>query len=111
MKKTFLAFAVSVVAVAGLFLGGALRGHEAGGGLIAGSRASATQLLDGFAAGNTSALVDRLEARTAAANPLDAKAFALLGLAYQLRARETGDPAFYQPSDRALARALRLEPR
>jgi tetratricopeptide (TPR) repeat protein len=110
MTKPFLAFAVSVMAVAGLFLGGALRGHEAGGSLIAGSRASATQLLDGFAAGNTAALVDQLEARTDA-NPLDAKAFLLLGLAYQLRARETGDPAFYQPSDRALARALRLEPR
>jgi tetratricopeptide (TPR) repeat protein len=110
MKKTLLALAASVVAFAGLFFGGALHGHEADGSLSAGPQASATQLLDGFGAGNTAALVDQLEARVAA-NPLEAEALVLLGLAYQQLARETGDPAFYRPSDGALGRAIRLEPR
>jgi tetratricopeptide (TPR) repeat protein len=110
MKKGLLTLAASVVTVAALLLGGALHGHEADGTLTAGSRASAARLLDGFAAGNTAALADQLKARVAV-NPLDAKALVLLGLAYQQRARETGDPAFYQPSERALGRALRLEPR
>ena len=34
-----------------------------------------------------------------------------LGLAYQQRARETGDPAYYTKSEQALNRALRLAPR
>ena len=34
-----------------------------------------------------------------------------LGLAYQQRARETGDPTYYTKSDEALRRALRLAPR
>ena len=35
----------------------------------------------------------------------------LLGLAYQQRARETGDPTYYTKSEQALNRALRLAPR
>jgi len=35
---------------------------------------------------------------------------ALLGLAYQQRARETGDPTWYPRSERALRRAVRLAP-
>ena len=110
MKRILLTLGVSAVVVAGLLLGGALRGPDADGSVSAGSRASAARLLDGFSAGDTAALATQLEARVAA-NPLDTKAFVLLGLAYQQRARETGDPMFYEPSDRALERALQLEPR
>jgi tetratricopeptide (TPR) repeat protein len=55
-------------------------------------------------------LAAQLEFRVAA-NPVDTKALLLLALAYQQRARETGDPTFYEPSDRALERAMQLEPR
>jgi tetratricopeptide (TPR) repeat protein len=48
--------------------------------------------------------------RKVAAQPRDVEAVMLLGLAYQQRARETGDPRFYPRSERALRRALRLEP-
>jgi len=34
-----------------------------------------------------------------------------LGLAYQQRARETGDPTYYTKSDEALHRALTIAPR
>ena len=110
MKRIILTLGAFAAVVAGLFLGGALRGPEANGSLTAGPRASATRLLDGFAVGDTAALAAQLESRVAL-NPLDAKALVLLGLAYQQRARETGDPAFYAPSDRALERAIQVEPR
>jgi tetratricopeptide (TPR) repeat protein len=42
--------------------------------------------------------------------PGDVRALDLLGLAYQQRARETGDPAWYAKSDGVLRRALRLAP-
>jgi tetratricopeptide (TPR) repeat protein len=41
---------------------------------------------------------------------VDGEALTLLGLAYQQRARETGDPRFYPRSGRVLRRALALEP-
>jgi tetratricopeptide (TPR) repeat protein len=111
MKRILLTLGVSTVLLAGLLLGGAFSRPEADGSLTAGTRASAAGLLDGFAAGsNTAALAAQLESRVAT-NPLDTKALVLLGLAYQQRARETGDPAFYEPSDRALERAKQLEPR
>src|SRR5213079_1229395 len=40
----------------------------------------------------------------------DAHADALLGLAYQQRARETGDPSYYTRSEGVLRRALALAP-
>src|SRR5207247_1348518 len=42
--------------------------------------------------------------------PQDVKSLDLLGLAYQQRARETGDPAYYTKSDGVLRRALRFQP-
>ena len=42
--------------------------------------------------------------------PEDAKAWGLLGLAYQQRAREVADPSYYSKSEGALRRALRLAP-
>src|SRR5206468_5311018 len=43
--------------------------------------------------------------RRIAAHPKDADALTLLGLAYQQRARETGDPTFYRLSGEALRRS------
>ena len=58
-------------------------------------------------AGDAAALVRELEQKVAA-EPEDAPAHVLLGLAYQQRARETGDPAFYPRAERPLRRALTL---
>jgi tetratricopeptide (TPR) repeat protein len=41
----------------------------------------------------------------------DARSYALLGLAYQHRARETGDPSYYPRAGKALRRARALAPR
>ncbi|HEY8235493.1 MAG TPA: hypothetical protein VIF85_02560, partial [Gaiellaceae bacterium] len=60
--------------------------------------------------GDTPALVARLQA-TLRANPNDVPSLGSLGLAYQQRARETGDPTYYTKSDEALHRALALAPR
>ena len=58
-------------------------------------------------AGGTAALVAALERRDAK----DARAYLELGLAYQQLTRETGEAAHYPRSERALRRALALEPR
>ena len=64
------------------------------------------RLVAGFAPpGDTAAYVAELEQRVAA-DPADAQALMLLGLAYQQRARETGDPSYYPRSEEALARSL-----
>src|SRR5205823_12224947 len=55
-------------------------------------------------------LVERLQASVRAA-PQDVQALDLLGLVYQQRARETGDPAYYTKSDGVLRRALALQPK
>jgi tetratricopeptide (TPR) repeat protein len=44
------------------------------------------------------------------ANPTDVVGLGLLGLAYQQRARETGDPSYYTKSEGVLRRALRYSP-
>jgi tetratricopeptide (TPR) repeat protein len=43
--------------------------------------------------------------------PENARGYTLLGLAYQQRARETGNPAFYSKSEQALRKSATLEPR
>jgi tetratricopeptide (TPR) repeat protein len=58
---------------------------------------------------NTTAQITRLQAAIRM-NPTDVKSLDSLGLAYQQRARETGDPTYYTKSDEALHRALRLAP-
>jgi tetratricopeptide (TPR) repeat protein len=66
---------------------------------------AAGPLLTGVAAGDTASLVRSLETRLAA-NPEDGESLTLLGLAYQQRARETGDPSFYPLSERTLRKAI-----
>jgi len=60
--------------------------------------------------GGTAVAVRRLE-RAVRVDPRDAGRLGELGLAYQLRWRETGDPSFLPLSERALRRALRTRPR
>jgi tetratricopeptide (TPR) repeat protein len=44
-------------------------------------------------------------------SPKNARGYTLLGLAYQQRARETGNPVFYSKSEQALRRSADLEPK
>jgi tetratricopeptide (TPR) repeat protein len=101
--------AVAAAAVAVLF-GGLPAGSTAGDrGPAPAPDAAAGQLVAGFAPGDTAAYASQLEARVAA-DPKDVQSLVLLGLAYQQRARETGDPSFYPRSGAALMRAARRAP-
>lgn len=108
--RRFKALVIAGALAAALVLfGGVFAGTPADHVLRIHSSAAAEQdslgaLIAGFSTGNTAAYADKLEQRVAA-NPTDGDALTLLGLAYQQRARETGDPTFYGLSDRALRRA------
>lgn len=101
--------AAAAAAALAALLGGLGAGGEQGARRDARPRPdiAAGQILAGFAPGDTAEYVRSLE-REARERPGDAETLTLLGLAYQQRARETGDPSFYPLSERALAEALRL---
>jgi tetratricopeptide (TPR) repeat protein len=112
VKRPRLIVLVTVAALAPTvtLLGGALRGSHSSGALAAAPAPRPGALPESSgAAGNTAALVAELQARLRT-DSRDASDWALLGLAYQQRARETGDPTYYPRSGRALRRALRLAP-
>jgi tetratricopeptide (TPR) repeat protein len=71
---------------------------------------SAELALSGFSPGNTQQLIQDLQAKLRA-DSRDSRSYALLGLAYQQRARETGDPSYYPRAAGVLRRALALAPR
>jgi tetratricopeptide (TPR) repeat protein len=101
---------VAALAAAVTMLGGAFRGSSAPDARAASpSRAVVARPDAGLAVGDTAVLVSQLQGRLRA-DPRDAKGYTMLGLAYQQRARETGDPTYYPRSERALRRALRLAP-
>ena len=105
-KASVVLAAVGVAAAAALF-GGVLGGNRAEGTVTYADPAAAARLVGGFAPpGDTEAYVAELERRVAA-NPRDAQGLMLLGLAYQQRARETGDPGYYPRSEEALRRVAR----
>ena len=102
---------VAVVLVLGSLFGGVLaepRSAEARGGVPLRLDEAA---LAGFAPrAGTAAVVRALES-VLRDDPADADRLATLGLAYQLRWRETGDASFLPLSERALRSALRGDPR
>ena len=101
---------VAALAATVTLLGGAFRGSHSPAAQAASPAGAARALTNaGLAVGDTAALVSQLQDRLRA-DPRDARGYALLGLAYQQRARETGDPTYYPRSERALRRALRLAP-
>lgn len=109
-RPRFIAAAVALTAVAGLVLFGR---PSAGRPILAPAATAApapadaallSQLLSGLAGTDTASYVARLERRLRARGA-DGATLLLLGLAYQQRARETGDPRFYSLSERALRRA------
>jgi tetratricopeptide (TPR) repeat protein len=114
-SKTSRALALPVVvalAAVALLFGGVFADGPGGGVLGSNARAAADAadqdslngLVAGFSTGNTAGYVRGLEQRVAK-NRDDGDALTLLALAYQQRARETGDPAYYRLSGAALARA------
>jgi tetratricopeptide (TPR) repeat protein len=101
------ALAAAVVAVAGTaLLGGVLStgGPGATAAVTPVEQAALSELVRGFSKGSAAAFVRKLEARVER-NDRDVTALALLGFAYQQRARETADPTFFTLSERALGRA------
>ncbi|HET7856772.1 MAG TPA: tetratricopeptide repeat protein [Gaiellaceae bacterium] len=110
--KARLALAGTVAALAATvsLAGGALRNSAEPAAAPAPVGPAARQLETGFAAGDTVGLVRSLQAALRS-EPRNARSLTLLGLAYQQRARETGNPVFYSRSERALRRSLDLQPR
>jgi tetratricopeptide (TPR) repeat protein len=110
--RLLIAGTVAAIAATVSLLGGILRDH---GGP---APAAAVRLAGGggdFRAGfsqggNTAGLILELQS-SLRANAEDERSWALLGLAYQQRARETGDPSYYPRSEGALRDALTLDPK
>ncbi|HET9672772.1 MAG TPA: hypothetical protein VFQ40_07985, partial [Actinomycetota bacterium] len=112
MNRRFLIAGLAAgIAATAVFFGGALAGGPGASEEPATARTgdTAQRLLQGFSAGDTAAAIARLEQRVEAA-PADGEGLVLLGLAYQQRARETGDPSFYPRSQAALDRSRELVP-
>ncbi|MGB2953983.1 MAG: hypothetical protein WBB74_11435 [Gaiellaceae bacterium] len=106
-RRLFPLGAAAALSAAALLLGGALHGSSQPAGAVV---ASAGAVPSGFAlGGSTAQTVEQLQAQLRQ-NPNDPHSYALLGLAYQQRARETGDPTYYSKSDGVLHRALALAP-
>jgi len=110
MRKVLFMLGGTAVAAVFVLFGGVLGGSQADVRAPGpGARASTATLLSGFSPGDTAGYVAQLEARVAA-EPRETQSLVLLGLAYQQRARETGDASFYPRSGAALGRAERLDP-
>ena len=106
-RLIFGATAAGLTAVA-LTLGGVL--HDSSSANPAAVAQAATSAGVQTRPGETNAAVARLQAALRG-NPNDVTSLDSLGLAYQQRARETGDPTYYTKSGEALHRALALAPR
>jgi tetratricopeptide (TPR) repeat protein len=106
-----VAAAAAVLAAGALLLGGVLRKPAtSSASALPPTRAAGESLQTGFSAGgDTAGLIERLQS-VLRATPEDASSLDLLGLAYQQRARETGDAAYYTKSEGVLKRALELRP-
>jgi tetratricopeptide (TPR) repeat protein len=107
-RRLLLGATAAVVAAVALLLGGAFHDSGSHAAAPAVSSTDGDRLATGFAA-NTPALVLQLQ-DALRSQPGNVHGLDLLGLAYQQRARETGDPTYYTKSDGVLRRALRLAP-
>jgi tetratricopeptide (TPR) repeat protein len=111
-KRLGIAITVAAVAAVASLLGGAFSSSPKANPLAAlAANALGTpeeqavgRLLSGLSSGHTAAYIRRLEHRVAR-DPGDGDTLGVLALAYQQRARETGDPTYYRLSDLALRRA------
>ena len=109
-SRLAIGLVVGLAAAAVVLLGGAVAGHDrVSAPHPARAEAAADGFLAGFSPGNTRRFVEELELDVDR-KPNDARALAVLGLAYLQLARETGDPRLYPRAERALTRALRAAP-
>jgi tetratricopeptide (TPR) repeat protein len=90
-------------------LGGVGRASHSSGSPSATAAPVVGSVEPGLGSENTGALITSLQDQLRT-NPDDVQSYDLLGLAYQQRARETGDPTYYTKSEGVLRRALRLAP-
>ena len=103
--------AAAAVAFGSLFGGVFTESRPAGENAVPVARIAIENALSGFGrGGGTAATVAKLEAELGSGSS-DPDRLGSLGLAYQLRWRETGDPTFLPLSERALDQAFRLRPR
>jgi tetratricopeptide (TPR) repeat protein len=108
-QRLILGGTAAVLAAVALTLGGVLRDSSAARPAAPAPPSGGSVQAD-FSSGDTSALIARLQVALRG-NPNDVRSLDSLGLAYQQRARETGDPTYYTKSDEALHRALALASR
>ena len=109
-KRIAIAGTAAALAAAVSLVGGVFRDSDGSARAVPLQKDVASQRLEGgFAAGDTAGLVTRLAAELRQ-RPGDARTFTLLGLAYQQRARETGNPLYYTKSEGVLTRATKLAP-
>ena len=96
-------------AAAFVLFGGALReSPSAGASALPAERVAAAFEPSYSSAQDAASLVLRLQQQLRE-HPTTAHSYALLGLAYQQRARETGDPAYYPKAEAVLDRARELD--
>ena len=108
-NKLLIGFAALLTAGFAAFFGGVFADPPTQGPSALAASQSAEDFKAGFALNaSTATLVESLQA-TLEANPKDEHTWALLGLAYQQRARETGDPTYYTKSGGVLDQALALD--
>lgn len=108
-RRIGIAATVAATVAAAALFGGARSDFRSGGPAAAPAATLAgLQIRNSSKPLSTAAHIATLE-RRAASNPDDGEAAALLGLAYQQRARETGDPSYYPKSEEALRRAIRFD--
>jgi tetratricopeptide (TPR) repeat protein len=108
--KTAISIAGAVLVATGLvaLFGGVFRDSASSAPASVAARTE-QELTAGFSLGrSTAATVADLQSELRA-RPDDAHSYTLLGLAYQQRARETGDPTYYTKSEGVLRRALALD--
>src|SRR5712691_9536848 len=108
-RRIILVGAVAAFAATAPLLGGVFHDSGSAGAPATPTRLAQAGLESGFSAANTAGLIRDLQAKLRV-EPQGTEDLAVLGLAYQQRARETGDPAYYTKSDGVLRRALALAP-
>ncbi len=110
MTRSRLALAAAALIAVGLavLLGGLFRESSSAQPQLI-SQQAAEDFKAGFSLNASTASLILQFQETLRRNPKDERSFALLGLAYQQRARETGDPAYYTKSESVLRRALALD--
>jgi tetratricopeptide (TPR) repeat protein len=110
-NRILIGLAVVIAAGFAAFFGGVLRETP---NAASAEIAQAEQQVEDFQAGfklnaSTAEFVQALQAKLGV-DAKDEHSWLLLGLAYQQRARETGDPTYYTKSEGSLRRALSLDP-